>query len=331
MKRKFLFYLMSLIMLITSCDNVLDVEKLDFDVQVEKTTYKVGENILFKLQGEPRYINFFSGEVGNDYDYLNNSRYVKNNFFSFYFTLQYQYPTTEQQVEVFLLKDFDGDRSDYNVISNLGSDKKIDVTNRYPLVTARNGESGISNKPNLMDLVKPGDKFNIAIRYRKRAPNTAGATIWFSNLKLYYSNGVNSSETALSLKNDFLQYCACNENKIPTRSENRSYNTAPTQYIIMWPNTTATVNTANTAAGYTKYSVASEQDEYWVTKQYTVEDGFEIKDWSKPIKSYTDPKLTFYNYVYQNPGTYKVVFEAKNASAKGMKSLTKEVILTITE
>lgn len=50
---------MSLIMLITSCDNVLDVEKLDFDVQVEKTTYKVGENILFKLQGEPRYINFF--------------------------------------------------------------------------------------------------------------------------------------------------------------------------------------------------------------------------------------------------------------------------------
>lgn len=324
MKGKILFYLMSLTFF-TSCDTTLDVENVDFDVKVEKTTYKVGENVSFNLKGEPRYINFFSGEVGNDYDYLSTSRYVKNNFFSFYFTLQYQYPTTVNQVSVYLLKDFSGNRSSYSEIHNLGPDKKIDITNRYPLVTARNGETGITNKPNLMDIVKPGDKFNIAIRYFKPAGTTAGATIWFSNPKFYYSNGINFSETALSLKNNFLQYCACNPNKVPTRSENRSYNAAPTQFIIMWPNVTASIPPGSA------YTTTSEQDEYWVTDQWTVEDGFEIKDWAKPIKSYTDPKLTFYNYVYTKPGTYKVVFEATNETIKSSKKLKKEITLTITE
>ncbi|MNY23278.1 hypothetical protein D3C86_1569350 [compost metagenome] len=93
----------------------------------------------------------------------------------------------------------------------------------------------------------------------------------------------------------------------------------------MWPNVTASIPPGSA------YTTTSEQDEYWVTDQWTVEDGFEIKDWAKPIKSYTDPKLTFYNYVYTKPGTYKVVFEATNETIKSSKKLKKEITLTITE
>ena len=50
-----------------SCSDILS--DMEFDVTMEKSSWQLGEEIVFTFNGNPDYITFYSDEKGCDYDY----------------------------------------------------------------------------------------------------------------------------------------------------------------------------------------------------------------------------------------------------------------------
>src|SRR5690242_9205360 len=49
----------------------LSVDAPEFDVSIEKTTYKVGEEVNFRFSGNPDLISVYRGIAGENYDFRN--------------------------------------------------------------------------------------------------------------------------------------------------------------------------------------------------------------------------------------------------------------------
>lgn len=56
-----------------SCDNNI-IEEPTLEISTSKTTYKVGETVIFDIQENSELISFFSGELGKNYEYVNRTR-----------------------------------------------------------------------------------------------------------------------------------------------------------------------------------------------------------------------------------------------------------------
>ena len=67
MKHKIYIGLMAVLAL-GSCKK-LEVDAPDFNVTTDKTTYKVGENVIFKFTGNPDLISVYRGIAGENYDF----------------------------------------------------------------------------------------------------------------------------------------------------------------------------------------------------------------------------------------------------------------------
>ncbi len=328
MKIKY-FICLLFVSLLSACDTSLDIKTPTFDVKTEKTTYKVGENVTFNISGDPRYITFYSGEDGSNRDFIGAPRLVPYDKLNLYFTLYYQYPKVEDQLSVWVSTNFTGDRSK---LADVQAAKWTNITNRFPFIPNRGatGAKTASNKADLSDIVKPGDKMNFAFKYTKKAGEDINdfATVWLGKINLSYSKGFNEmivSGDAKNLNTLFLQYPAMNENKHPTRSDNRGYRVPYVDDLILWG------NNANVEYEGKTYTRASYQEEWWVSTTFDITNSFEIQDLGVPIKGYSDSRVEYYTWSYSKPGTYKVVFEGSNATIKETATNTKEIFLTITE
>lgn len=326
MKIKYLILLLFALQL-CACDKSLDVKDPSFDVTTEKSTYKVGENVFFNIKGDARYITFYSGDDGSNYDFIGAPRFVSYEKLNLYFTLYYQYPKAEDQLSVWVSTNFTGDRSSY---ADVKAATWTDITDRFPFILARGATTTYtaSNKADLSDLVKPGDKMNFAFRYTMKAATTNNyATVWLSKVTVSYSRGFNevviSGEAAKNLNTLFPQFPALNENKDPARSENRGFRVPYVDYLILWGN--------SLTASLPPYTTNSDQEEYWVSSTFDITDSFEIKDVGLPLKGYSDSRVEYHSWTYDKPGTYKVVFEGSNATIKGSATVKKEIYITVTE
>lgn len=68
MKLKYITLIL-LLSILFGCKKVNDTEVTDFNVSLAKSTFNVGEEVVFKLSGKPFQIAFYSGEAGKDYLY----------------------------------------------------------------------------------------------------------------------------------------------------------------------------------------------------------------------------------------------------------------------
>ncbi|WP_276499481.1 DUF5017 domain-containing protein [Pontibacter litorisediminis] len=66
---KHIFIILLAAFALASCEKNLEVDAPDFDVQVEKTTYQVGEPVTFTFSGYAGNITFYSGLPGADYNF----------------------------------------------------------------------------------------------------------------------------------------------------------------------------------------------------------------------------------------------------------------------
>ncbi|MEQ7801616.1 DUF5017 domain-containing protein [Pedobacter sp. ASV1-7] len=328
MKIKYLILLL-LAFQLCACDKSLDVKEPKFDVTTDKTTYKVGDNIQFNISGDAKYITFYSGEDGSNRDFISAPRMVAYDKLNLYYTIWYQRRLAYPQVSILVSTNFTGDRANLNDVK---AATWIDITDRYPFLMGQAALDGhtASNRVDISDIVKPGDKMNFAFKYIKNEGSTSFATVWLSKVNLAYSKGLSSidigGETGKNLGDLFLIRPAMNENKIPDRSDNRWYTrTPPVDNIILW------ANSSNTTIDGKAYTTTSYQEEYWVSKSFDIAETFEIQDVGLPLKGYSDSRVNYHTWTYTKPGTYKVVFEGSNATIKQTITKTKEIILTITE
>lgn len=356
----------ALIMASCNKDFIVDAPTT-FDVTTAATTYKAGEPITFKLSGgEVQRIAFYSGEPMNDYAFKG-GRFadVKGTGVTMSFTSSLtngtqaaQLPALgnqNNQLTVLASTNFDGD---YSTLAKVKAATWTDITRRFKLGT--NTTFLTSGTISIKDLVVAGKPLYIAFKYVTKPQATNGIARTWAIQTFAISSTAKLNNASLNFATqESAAFRIVDENPVnaPARSVVSIARATlfgneyfwpghwifdPTNTVfdplnpIYDPQSQSYVPTA-VLRTYKPYSAANPWNdplsENWaVSKAITIGDQIELgPDWSITVKTMITAPLTEFVYPkgYVNPGTYKAVFVASNASKHDFKEIVKEVSLTI--
>lgn len=272
----------------------------DFSVTPEKTTYKVGEPILFVLSGKPDNIVFWSGEPGRKYEFRKRT-VVEGNIIGLHFKSFAQYgpsPVDQSTLKLLISTDFNGKYDSANVLAATWED----ITGKAILSSGQDQTS--SGNIDLSEFAARNKNMALAFRYKTNVIKPDGAqNRWVIRSFDLKSINEQKEETAIA-----------------------------TMATAGW-------SSFNFSGPTTKWSVTSVQlltvtnqlaldDDWVITKQFNPNKT--NPDKGEPIKNISQ-KLYEYRRVYNKPGVYKVTFVATNANVKESASAIKEMDITITQ
>lgn len=287
----------SLILLIfcaafVGCDKY-QLDDPEFEVSVEKQTYKVGETVKFNFVGKPDNITFFSGEIGKTYEFRDRTSLSGKAELQFTSFRQNNKPNT---LKFLYSTDFVG------VVDSVNINKAtwVDITSRVTLSSGLdNTPSGLVDVTDLQALNKP---VYFAFRFTDVTSTTAQAT-WTLRDFVVRNTVNNRAFEILNLADaGWGRFSMINKTNIWTVSA--------------------------TGLRFTGGAANTPNNDAWVIAR-PANLSFVTKDVGEGIKD-VNLKLTSYNHIYNTPGTYKVTFLAQNANIEGSKMITKELTLTIT-
>ena len=275
-----------------SCNKELKIDSLNFGVTTSKTTYQVGDTVHFNFTGNPDIISFYSGTDGNDYAFKD--RTMADGASQLQFTSYAQYGTQDSTLQLMVSNNFSGTYDSTNVVQATWSD----ITNRAMLSTGQdNTPSGIVDLTDFLTQKKP-----VYIAFR-------------------YTGDTGSTQKTWTIKNFTLNLIKTNSKIIPVTD---IASAGWKQVNILNSATVWSINATQLriAGG----NAAAENDDWVISKLLYLNNV--APDVAIPIKNITQI-VSSYDYVFTQPGTYKVVFLASNATADKQESTTKEIDLTI--
>jgi hypothetical protein len=277
---------------LTACDKELDIKNLDFDVSIEKTTFKVGDTVLFKFTGNPDNITFFSGETGQNYEYRNRLRAEGKP--ELQFTSFSEFGTQVNTLQVLATTDFNG-----IVNENIGNVAWTDITN---LVTL---SSGLDNTASgVVDLTQFVNDKPLYIAYR-------------------FIGQTGSTQKRWTIKN-FLVQNKLNDGSVLKVAD---ITTAGFSQVSL-KNSSVVWSISSDQIRIQGGPATNEDNDDWIVTKPLYLDRVS-PDTGTALKNITS-KLTKYSYVFSRPGTYKVAFIASNSTADKSVSIVKELTITVT-
>ena len=286
----------SICLLAASCTKRDEVGTPVFDVTTSSTTYKVGDTITFNFTGNPQNIVFWSGMPGHVYEYRDRLFTTGNKLLVKFNT--YQQFGVRNNLTVLVSNNFNGTYDTTNVKAATWTD----ITNRVTL--SQGADQVQSGTVDLSEFTDGNKSATIAFRY---------------------------ITTSLQTQNRWV---------IRTfNADNQAPDGAITPIATMSTAAWKAVSFQNPAAVWSITSAqlllqgsATALDDDWVLSK-SFNPNAAIPDKGEPIKNIT-VNLSKYvaANVYTKPGTYKVVFEATNASYQNdkLEKVLKEITLTIT-
>lgn len=285
------------------------IETPDVSVTVEKSTFKVGEPVVFNLKGNPDFISFYSGEYGNDYAYLG-GRTMDIKSFSLAFQTRVRNGNQPNQFSVHISSDFNGK---YDIASVRSGNFK-DITDLVTLSTvntvyAPSGELDLT--PMVTDKSKP---LYIGFRYVVKAQTAVNGTqrnwdVRDLTLKTLTDIGQTTAIDQLTAAWTLVEDGSIVEPGRNTVNEN-------TGLITLRGNATAEGKLVETEA-------------WAISKAIDLNTVILGPDKSIPVKSISETIVPVYNYTYTKPGIYKATFEVSNNRVDGKKTILKEIEITI--
>lgn len=320
--KKTILYLLPLaatILLPTGCrESFEQVDPVRFDVSVASETFKVGEPVRFRFEGNPDFISFYSGERGNDYAFRDRDRIVETEMtFSFTTTTSSGtagYPNPAH-VPVCYSTDFSGEYTEEAVREATW----IDISDQFTLPTDIGATDMLSGDVNVtryypdndtplwfcfhyvveaFDATAAGGKGNGRTQWNFKSPKFSGIAGESSSV-LYDILSANwtivraaSFEGATSLPD-------INSSRILLRSEFQ-----PTVSRECW-------------------AVAGP-----IRKMDFINEG---PDKGVGIKAMAEATLHAYEYIYTEPGEYTVTFVAANANVYDRREKVRSVKIRIVE
>ncbi len=292
------------VLLITSCGKERLLEEPTFEVKTVATNYKVGERVNFSFSGNPDIISFYSGEIGNNFDFLNGRLMPATAKFSFYTSkLSTGQP---DQLEVLVSSDFNG----VYTLENVQAATWTPITSSFSYATST--AEVYSNELDISNVVTKKDNLYVGFRYktkpRAQASNLLGTRWRITNLSFLLISDASTDQKALA-PNSFMNVVV---------SSNYETNRVRLSSAYVEFNGNAT-NTAEATEG-------------WLITDPVMYNGFVDfgADKSKQIKTVGTPSVSNFNHVYNQPGTYKAVFTAANANVDGSKQIKREITLNVT-
>jgi len=310
--KKILFIILTASIL-TACKKFADAPTLNFDVTVEKTTYKVGEKINFQIAGgDAHQISFYSGKVGNAYAYKDTKRVdaLKELYFSFE---THNAPTANAALpKVLISTDFNG-VYDYE---NLSKATWVDMTSRFTFGAPAVFDTGWtgSGTQEIASLTEKGKPFYIAYQYI--APAVPTGTVPSANwrTRAHVLRGVTLFGNSLSLANyTTMAWKQIKKNPLATTGS------VVSSSIMLFG-----------APASTSPYYRLEYEEWGISKKFQVDDIDLGVDYSVAIKQYVDLPISNYTFSYDAAGTYTVTFVASNTTSKNDNKVVKEMVITIT-
>lgn len=285
------------------------IETPDLNVTVEKPVYKVGEPVVFNLQGNPDFISFYSGEYGNDYAYLG-GRTLDIKSFSLAFQTRVRNGNQPNQFSVHISSDFNGKFD----IESVRTGNFKDITSMVTLSTvntvyASSGELDLTQI--VTDKTKP---LYIGFRYVVKPQTAANGTqrnwdVRDLTFRTLTDIGETTAIDQLTAAWTLVEDGAIVEPGRNTINEN-------TGLVTLRGNATAEGKLVETEA-------------WAISKAIDLNTVILGPDKSIPIKSISETIVPVYSYVYTKPGTYKATFEVSNNRVEGKKTVLKEIEITI--
>jgi hypothetical protein len=280
-------------------------ETPSFDVKMEKNVFKSGDPVAFTFTGNAESIDFYSGEFGNDYAYLD-GRVLDVKLLSLYFQTRVINGTQKNQFSVFVSSDFNGK---YDIASIKAATWR-EITNSFNIATGsdyvNSGEVDIASS--VTDRTKP---LYVAFRYVVQPQTIEGTQRnWYvRNLLL---NATTDLGTNILIDQQTAAWTLVEDGKIV--EPGRSFLTPSTGILTFRGN--------STTEGKATYTEA------WAISKPVSLDQVDLgPDKGVPIKGITDNMPAVYTHTYSEPGVYQVVFAASNPTFdKGRVTLKKRYI-----
>lgn len=306
-----------------SCSKDLVVDEPDFNVSVTEANVKLGQPVVFNIQGNPDIITFYSGELGNDYAYVNRDSIVAFSQLNLAFQNQVRgqggtAPLCQaNQFSVLVTSDLDLNdvSSRVDSLQRIKNANWIDLSDRFtwsPLTCLSSNPYISSGVANIVNDITKNKQSHIAFRYTNRPNNnTVGkSSIWrFQALTL---TGVSPKESISLMTSATAGWKSIYEG---TSDE--------------WGTNAYAISTSNAVTMRGLLTVTNEYQQWCISKPFVITDTNIGKNPGVGIKTYRDVSLGSYSFTYKAVGTYEVAFIGINANSKDKKEVIKKLKVVV--
>lgn len=257
----------------------------------------------FKLYGNPNVISFYSGEVLNDYNFID-GRVVEKGDLTVSFNSSVNYGSQENQLTVLASTDFDGKYT----VDDVNAATWIDITSRYTLAT---GASFLPTDADLTDLAVDGKLIYIAFKYTTlpQTNNGSGRTWRIQNF-------VANSKTSIG-EVQLADYGGAEFNLVQDGAVIDAGRSSLSSTTI-----TLRSNTSTAGKDITTFTWA-------ISKGFDVGSKDLGPDLSISVKGYVDTTPLTFSHTYPKAGTYTATFVAANSTIYGEKKVVKSVEVVV--
>ncbi|MGX5817074.1 DUF5017 domain-containing protein [Chitinophaga lutea] len=303
---KKIYYSLFVLLLAAGCSREEDIDISGFNVETGALTYKAGEEVTFKLTGDPSQLAFYSGEVGNEYAFKDQARIDKLDKLMFSFET-HNAPTEVVNYQVMLSTDFDG----VYEYSHVAAAKWTDISARFTWGAPAAWQTGWTSSgiKDIADVVTEGKPFYIAFKYL--APAVPSGTVPGRNWRT--RGHVLDAVTIYGYTINEAVYSSMGWKQVKKDPAVSSGSTVTSSIMLFGASTTYRL----------------EYEEWGVSKAFQVDDVNLGSDKSVALKGYADMPLTEYKHTYNTPGKYKVTFVAANRTAHNNDEVIRQLDLTI--
>lgn len=298
-----------LLMLLAAC-NKKEVPELDFSVRTEKSSYRVGDTVRFLLSGNPDQVVFYSGLVGSKYIYKDRTQAESNNV-TLEFNSNRRFGTDAQQplsIRLLASQKFNGSYLEADI--NEAADW-VDVTSAFTFSGNQASQDTYVNSGvvNLLSLTSLG------LTIDKTKP------IYFA---FKFVGNTGSTQRTWRLTKFDISLTASDGQILPVTSiggagfTSVKFGASPANWTF-----TAGTSLLTIAGG----NATALNNQVWaVTNPINLVNV--LPDKGTPIKNMTT-RTDQYSFIYSQPGTYKVTFDAFNINVYGESRSVRDVELTI--
>lgn len=325
--KKYLSYIFSITVLcvvLSSCQKRLEApETPEFNVTTEKTTYKVGESIVFNFTGAPDNITFFSGQPFREYDMRNKNRMydLSSGGVTMDFATQLAAGAANSQtgqLSVWISNNYNGNGTFADV-------KAASWTNLTGFNLATTTTNTLSGSKDISEYFADGKTAYIGFKYltKTQVDNGPGRAWFIQSFNLKSTLPVVGGQTLLVSNQAMAGFRIIDQ--YPGNAPSQS--SVTTTRITLQPNRYFAPADSGYVAGSPWNDPATET---WAISRGLKKDSVNFgPDRGVSLKGLNTDFRENYIFSYNAPGTYKAYFVAANNTIDATAETVRELTLTI--
>jgi len=323
--KKIFFAIITCVFLLSCDKKEIQVDRLNFDVSVDRQNYKVNDSVVFNFRGDsPDIITFYSGESINDYAYLGIDKYVDSKIFS-QFTSAKLDPHADpnlRQLDMARIKystDFNGNYTEGDI--NMAT--WTDITERFYLPPPIAGQTNL----------QPSGRIDVTDLFENSSQPVY--------LGFFYETELGKGRTNFRFQSFIM------ESIVPevTNISNRMYDMVSAEFKLVLGSSYSNVALADNRP-FINYNASSQptfitfrappgitqpaRKAYAITRALVRPELTNIGSAvGLGIKSFSSPELSSYTHIFNEPGNYLVTFVVQNTNIYGSKKEVKQIEIVV--